>query len=226
MKTFGKILFFLGVLSLVLGIIGAIVAGTSFGSANDALTEKETINGATSVSMDDDESRMLLGDSSGDASECSATGGSIEAMPANADFEINGDQVLGTLTADGEGDVMVTCPGSDYALSGPGEFSDFMKLGLGALAAIIFGLLGLFLMAVGGLLWFLGRRKQKQQTYSHYSNGEYSDQFARSAPYSQQGHQAPPAPYASTDRPTYGEPVRDDRSWDRGDNTPPPPPRG
>lgn len=193
MKTFGKILFFLGVLSLVLGIIGAVLAGTTFKEVSDFVDQQQSIEGSTTVSMDEDETRMLLGPDA-DSSACTVQGATLGDLAPGTSAEVNNENILGTITADTAGDVTVTCSEPGYALSGPADMGAFMKLGLGLAAAIFLIPLGLLLMLVGGLLWFFGRRKNKQQQYSSYTNGEYSDQYARSTPYSQRNGQVPPAP--------------------------------
>ncbi|WP_374929242.1 hypothetical protein [Kytococcus sedentarius] len=199
MKLFGKILFWLGVLSLILGIIGAVLGATSVGKVNDAVNDKSSIDGSTSIAMEDGETRMLFGPSSGGADQCTAEGATIEGAPAGTSGEVNGEEILGIVTASGDGDVTITCEGQGYGLSGPASMGDFLKLGLGFLAAALLIPLGLLLMLIGGLLWFFGRKKDRERRTS-YTNGEYSDQFSRSAPYSQRGGQAPPAPGQYDDR--------------------------
>lgn len=199
MKTFGKILFWLGVISLILGIIGAIVGATSVGNVSDAISDESSIDGTTSVAMEDGETRMLFGPSSGEASDCTVQGATIEGMPAGSSGEVEGQNVLGVVTASGSGDVSVSCEGQGYSLSGPADMGEFLKLGLGFLAAALLIPLGLLLMLIGGLLWFFGRKRDRDRRAT-YTNGEYSDQFSRSAPYSQRGGQAPPAPGQYDDR--------------------------
>ena len=228
MKTFGKILFWLGVLSLILGIIGAVLTGSKWGSITSAMDSPQAISQNTSVAMKEGESRMLLGPSDGDANKCTVEGAKLEGAPTGAGSAGGEDTVLGVITADAAGDATISCTGSGYSLTGPMNLGDMMQFGLGILAAIILLPLGLLLMLIGGLLWFFGRKKDRDR-HSTYTNGEYSDQFSRSAPYTDRGTQtAPPAPYASatdTDagqpaygEPIQGEPVREDRSFSNDGN--------
>ena len=60
MKLFGKILFWLGVLSLILGIIGAVLTGSKWDDVQDMLSVDQEISGTATVAMESGETRSIL----------------------------------------------------------------------------------------------------------------------------------------------------------------------
>lgn len=200
MKLFGKILFWLGVLSLILGIIGAVLTGSKWDDVQDMLSVDQEISGTATVAMESGETRSILA-KEGVSGSCDITApdGTDVPFDANTAPAVDGWSMKGVFTAPEAGDYTIDCGDAGFGVSEPLAIGDALWLGLGVLAAVFLLPLGLLLMLIGGLLWFFGRKKDRPK-HSNYTNGEYSDQFSRSAPYSQRDGQVPPGPGQYDDR--------------------------
>ncbi len=200
MKLFGKILFWLGVLSLILGIIGAVLTGSKWDDVQDMLSVDQEISGTATVAMESGETRSILA-KEGVSGSCDITApdGTDVPFEANTAPVVDGWSMKGAFTAPEAGDYTIDCGDAGFGVSEPLAIGDALWLGLGVIAAIILLPLGLLLLLIGGLLWFFGRKKDRPK-HSNYTNGEYSDQFSRSAPYSQRDGQVPPGPGQYDDR--------------------------
>ncbi|SNC61101.1 hypothetical protein SAMN05445756_0413 [Kytococcus aerolatus] len=226
MKLFGKILTALGVLSLILGIIGAVLAGMRGNDLADALNAAQPL--PATVEMEEGETRMVVGDSADATCTVSPEGATFTAPPSGTSGSAGEETIVGVVQAESAGSYAVTCDGSGMEITGPASLGDMIAIGLGALGAILLIPLGLLLLVVGGLLWFFGRRK-KNQAQTSYTSGTYQDQFSRSAPYTQ-GGAVPPAPgqydqgQPGYGQQTYGQPAAPQYGQSTPEQTAPPAP--
>ncbi|MGB3257031.1 MAG: hypothetical protein WBA72_03485 [Ornithinimicrobium sp.] len=219
MKRFGAILFWLGLVITIIGVAVSIFGGSRAFNAVSSVVDDATIMpaGAATVQMDEGETRTIFEQTDGAQATavCQVSGPSGEAVPLDASSGLSGTlgdvsyAEVGTFEATQAGTYQVQCTGGGTTLLSPAV--DFGTVGSGALGLIggILGVgLGLLLLLIGAVLWFIGRSRAKKA--------------AAGAPYAgtsgNDGYNTPPPPPGAGSPPSYGS------QETRGGSAPPPPP--
>ncbi len=216
MKRFGAILFWLGLVITIIGVAVSVFGGSRAFNAVSSVVDDATVMppGGAAVQMDEGETRTIFEqtDSEQATAVCQVSGPNGEQVPLDASSGLSGSlgdisyAEVGDFAAAQGGTYQVQCEGGGTTLISPAV--DFGTVGTGALGLIggILGVgLGLLLMLIGAVLWFIGRSKAKKVAEGPtYGNGGYNT--------------APPPPASGSGSP-YGSPEQS-----RGGSTPPPPP--
>ncbi len=223
MKRFGAILFWLGLVITIIGVAVSIFGGSrAFNAVTDVVDDAAVMPGGTAtVQMEVGEQRSIIEqtDSTVATAVCQVTGPGGEDIPLNVTSGMSGSLAdtsyveVGDFEAAETGAHEVQCVGGGTTLISPAI--DFGTLGTGALGLIggILGVgLGLLLMLIGAILWFIGRSKAKNAAAG---GGTYHPGNQGPGAYGN-----PPPPPGSAGPPSY----RGSPEPPRGGSTPPPPP--
>ncbi len=221
MKRIGAILFWLGLVIAIAGVVATVIFGArAVGTLSDGVESAGPMtNGSTTVTMDEGELRTIYGASSQDSqtATCEVTGPDgqdVAVKPATAFVELADVPVreVGSFESASAGEYQVECSGG-ATLIGPAV--DLGQLTSGAVGLVIgvlaIGLGGLLLL-VGAVLWFIGRSKAKKAAEGGYNQGAYN----------QGGYPSPPPPPGSNQQPPSTNPYQPGS----GSTPPPPPPSG
>ena len=179
MAKAGKIIFFIGIIGLVLVIGGAIFMGVfSFGKISSTTDSLKTFNTETTIDHDGESNLTVYARSSGAATsvstDCTVEGPGGEAMykgGSSGHYSSGSDgewHYAGSFEAKTAGKYTVTCGGAlsdEQLMVGP-------PIGIGSIfgltGAVLIGIFGGFafggLTILGLILWIVGRNKQKKQT--------------------------------------------------------------
>ena len=220
MKRFGAILFWLGLVITVIGVAVSVFGGSRAFNAVSSVVDEATVipAGGAAVQMEEGETRTIFEQTDRDVATavCQVTGPNGEAVSINASSGLSGSlgdvsyAEVGDFDAAQSGTYQVQCAGGGTTLISPAV--DFGTVGTGALGLIggILGVgLGLLLMLIGAVLWFIGRSKAKKAADGPTYGGNYGNS----------GYNTAPPPPGSGSPPSYGSPEQN-----RGGSTPPPPP--
>ncbi|MGB3763486.1 MAG: hypothetical protein WA966_09700 [Ornithinimicrobium sp.] len=220
MKRFGAILFWLGLVITIIGVAVSIFGGSRAFNAVSSVVDDAAVMppGGATVQMDEGETRTIFEQTDGDQATavCQVGGPDGEVVPLDASSGLSGSlgdvsyAEVGAFEATQAGTYQVQCTGGGTTLISPAV--DFGTVGSGALGLIggILGVgLGLLLLLIGAVLWFIGRSNAKKAAGRPTSAGTYGSD----------GYTTPPPPPGAGSPPSYGSPEQP-----RGGSAPPPPP--
>lgn len=224
MKRFGAIFFWLGLVITIIGVAVSIFGGSRAVNAISSVVDDAAAmpGGSAVVQMDEGEVRSIIEqtDSPAATAVCQVTGPNGEDVALDTTAGLNGSLgdvayvEVGDFEAVQAGAHEVQCVGGTTLIS---PAVDFGTLGTGALGLIggILGVgLGLLLMLIGAILWFIGRSKAKNAAGGSMGESTYNAGNQGPGAYGN-----PPPPPGSAGPPSYGSPEPP-----RGGSTPPPPP--
>lgn len=237
MKRIGAILFWLGLVIAIAGVVATAVFGArTVGTLSESVSDAGTMtNGSSTVTMGEGELRTIYGASSADteSATCDVTGPDGQAVAVKSatdfgDFEGAPVREVGSFESTSAGEYQVECTGG-ATLIGPAV--DLGQLTSGAVGLVVgvlaIGLGGLLLL-VGAVLWFIGRSKAKKAAQAGpygpggYNQGGQSQGGYSQGSYNQGGYPSTPPPPGSNQQPPSTNPYQ----TGSGSTPPPPPPAG
>lgn len=245
MKRIGAILFWVGLVITIASVAVTIFSGLrAFDTLSSGVDGAGPMpNGSATVDMGEGELRTIFEDTSSGAASavCEVSGPEGNMVPlesaqdfgAAEDFGGTSDGVsyaeVGSFESTQAGQYQVDCSGGTTLI---GPSIDIDELGSGALGVVggILGVgLGLLLLVIGAVLWFVGRSRAKKAATSGpggpYGQGGYSQ-----GGYNQGGYGGPPPPPGANPAQQSPSPYSDPPEGNEGPppsgygSTPPPPP--
>lgn len=196
MRRFGAVLFWLGVVILIAGGVLAYLGGVrAVDAVRSTVDEAGPMPGRTAtVQLEQGDRRTIYERTQNDfpSASCEVTGpgGSRQELtrPSETGGALGGTSVIdvGEFEAATAGSYTITCAGGETLL-GPSPDLDGLGSGaLGVLGGVLGAGLGLLLMLIGAILWFVGRSKDRspggQQGPAPYGDGAHGGGYADRPP--------------------------------------------
>ncbi|MGI8949488.1 MAG: hypothetical protein ACR2FV_16240 [Ornithinimicrobium sp.] len=187
MRRFGAVLFWLGLVILIAGAAIGWFGGTrAVEAVRTTVDEAGPMPGsAATVQLEEGDRRTIYEQTQSDipSASCQVIGPDGGALELSRSAEVSGSLGetsyinVGEFEAATSGTHTVTCTGATTLIGPSLDFSSLGAGALGVLGGILGAGLGLLMMLIGAILWFVGRSKDRDRRTGQGSQGYGSGSY-------------------------------------------------